>query len=214
MAVHKLKSISSRNATHVSITRIYISRTVHMQMIRPRYKFSNSPSYFYTHLKVNQHCSAHLLLVQRNSKVRRQWHCTPAQSWRPNCHLFVSLISRRERCGGGNLLAAVRGRYFKFIVVYADSAIRVAGGEGHLEIGSKEVGGGEAEAISGGALEDEIRLRRAEDEPYKEDGDEGSTYAAAYGHQELIELLLPIVVVAAIFPHVLVREQGQGKKNG
>ncbi|CAA2986511.1 Hypothetical predicted protein [Olea europaea subsp. europaea] len=91
---------------------------------------------------------------------------------------------------------------------------KVAGGEADLKIGSKEVGGGEAEGIDGGTLEDELRLCRAEDEPYNEDGGADGNYEADCADQEVnIDLLLSFVV-AAIFLHVLVRKQGLGEKNG
>lgn len=53
-----------------------------------------------------------------------------------------------------------------------------------------------------------MRLCRAEDEPHKEDDEEDDEYEGGYGDQYAnIELLLPIVVLATIFLHVLVREQ-------
>ncbi|CAI9781395.1 unnamed protein product [Fraxinus pennsylvanica] len=55
----------------------------------------------------------------------------------------------------------------------------------------------------------ECDLEIGKDEPYKEDDEEDNEYEAGYGDQEAnIELLLPTAVLATIFPHFLVREQG------
>lgn len=53
-----------------------------------------------------------------------------------------------------------------------------------------------------------MRLCRAEDEPHKEDDEEDDEYEGGYGDQYAnIDLLLPIVMLATIFLHVLIREQ-------
>lgn len=75
----------------------------------------------------------------------------------------MALIRGRKQIREGDLLAVVGGVDVEFVVVNADSLVRVSGRDGDLEGGGEESRDGEVEGVDGGVLEEEVRLGGAED---------------------------------------------------
>lgn len=131
----------------------------------------------------------------------------------------MALVSGRQECGKGELLAAVSAINVHLEVVNANAVVGVARGDCDLHTRRQEIwGGGGVEAKNGDVLEDEMGFGGAENCPYDEDynaHDDGQ--GEEDGGEAAEELLVVVVVVAAVLvlgAHFRKWVVKQGKKEG
>ena len=109
-----------------------------------------------------------MVLIQRNGVVRSDGDVVAVDERRPGDDLLVALVCRLDEDGESNLLAAVGGVGVELVVVDPDLVVRVAGGDGDLDVGGQKVRVGDVEGVDGGVLEDESRLLGLQDCPNQE----------------------------------------------
>lgn len=203
MAIQEELILDRRSNGHriISAAGVYIRRAVSKQVITPRNKRPNFPSNPAVNSHVNQHRPRQLIMVQRLRQVRRHWHGGAVQERRPHRDVLMALVGGLQPYRRSDLLAVVGGVDVETVVVNADSAVRVAGGEGDLEGGGEEVWGGEVEGVDGGVLEHEMRLRGAEDQPHQEDCEEDGDDEGGDAEEDVPIELFPAVAVVATVLH-------------
>ncbi|KAG2560193.1 hypothetical protein PVAP13_8KG074351 [Panicum virgatum] len=136
---------------------------------------------------------------------RREGDVRAGQDGRPDVDVAVALVHRREPGRERDLLVLVGGVDVEAVVVHADAAVGVVGGDGELRRRGEQRRGavGEVELAERGVLEDEARVRGAEDEvdderdEADEEGEEQED--AQQAPERLLELV--VAVVAAVLAH-------------
>ncbi|KAK8496811.1 hypothetical protein V6N13_126155 [Hibiscus sabdariffa] len=137
-------------------------------MVSPGDEGSNFPSHPSINLDHQENRPGCLFGSQAGGEFRGDGHRVAVDEGRPDVDLFVTLVGWREGCPKGDLLVIVSGVNVESVVVNADSVVGVPGGQGELEVGGEEVGGGGVECVDGGVLEDEPGLAGTKDCPNEE----------------------------------------------
>ncbi|KAA8516802.1 hypothetical protein F0562_017088 [Nyssa sinensis] len=188
------------NDTGGWITKRYIRRTSNVHTVPARYEAPNFPSHPSIELDQQQHGPVGLVLAEGDAVVRSHRHVRPVDERRPDVDVFVTFVSGWNGGHVCDLLAVVGGEDVEFIVVNPDVIVRVSGGDGDLEVGGEEVGGGDVEGVDGGILEDELWLFGLQNGPNDENDEEEDEVedekSSAYFFDELLP---PALVVAALF---------------
>ena len=145
------------------------------------------------------------ILAQRVGEERREGDAGARQDRRPDVDVAVALVHLRQPGRQRDLLVLVGRRDVEAVVVDADAAVRVAGGERHLRRRGEQRrrAVGQVELPERGVLQVEARVGGAEDQVDDErdhageerEGEEDEEQAAA-GLAEVV-----VRVVAAVLAH-------------
>lgn len=148
-----------------------ISRTVNIDVISTRNPSTHLPSKPSNNLDVEQERPGGQILIQGNGQVGNHW-LGADQEGRPVVDTLVILVGGRQICELGDLLATVGGVDVELVVVDTDLVIGVARGNGHLQVGGDEVGGGDVELVHCNVTQREAGFGGTEDEPDEKYDDE------------------------------------------
>ncbi|TVU26802.1 hypothetical protein EJB05_29366, partial [Eragrostis curvula] len=95
------------------------------------------------------------VLGQCVGEVGRERDVGAGQHGRPDVDVAVALVHRRQRRAQRHLLVLVRRVDVQAVVVHAHAAVRVAGGDGHLQRRGEDAGDvGEVQLLESGVLEE------------------------------------------------------------
>lgn len=133
---------------------------------------ANFPSHASVHLDHESDGTVGLVLRQGGAVVRSHRDVGAVNKGRPNVGVFVALVDGLDGGEVGDLLAVIDGVGVEIVVVDADFAIRVTGGNGDLKVGGEEDRGGHVEGVDGGVLEGEPWFLGLEDGPCDEESKE------------------------------------------
>lgn len=136
-----------------------------MEMIPAGDEGSNSPFNTSIDLDDQRNGSIGFVLAEGNAIVRCHRDTSSVNERRPDVDVLVSLVYRWNGTVVGDLLVVVGGVYVHFLVVNADSGIRVPGVDGDLNAGRDDVRGRDVEAEDGGILEGKMRFFGLENGP-------------------------------------------------
>lgn len=136
-----------------------------MEMVPAGDEGPNSPFNTAIDLDNQPNRSIGFILAEGNAVVWRHGDITSVNEWRPDIDVLVALVHRRNDGVVGNLLVVVGGVYFHFLVVNADSGIRVSRVDGDLNAGGDDAGGRDVEAEYDGVLEGKMRFFGLENGP-------------------------------------------------
>ena len=124
------------------------------------------------HLDEQKNRPGILVLPQSDGVVRSDGDVGAVDERRPDVDVLVALVYRRDERRERDLLRTVGRVDVEPVIVDADLVVRVSGGDGDLEAGGEDIGGGGVEVEDGDVLEDEAGLGGLEDGPHDEDCDE------------------------------------------
>ncbi|CAL9185367.1 unnamed protein product, partial [Musa hybrid cultivar] len=126
-----------------------------------------------------------LFLQQGLHKLRRYRHGGSVEVERPDGDVLVPLETGGKGGGESDPLVHVGGVGAEAVVVEADVAVGVEGGDGDMHDGGEEAvwGGGEVELVDGGVLDVEAGFGRAE-EAIGHDATDGEADGDAEGDRD------------------------------
>ncbi|PON97416.1 hypothetical protein TorRG33x02_068830 [Trema orientale] len=128
-------------------------------MVTARDEGAHLPTHPAVDIEVEEDGAVTLVLGQREGVERGDGDEVAVNKRRPDVDVLVALVGGRDSGAVGDLLVVVDREDVEPVVVDPDLVVRVARGDGDLEVGGQEVGDGGVEGVDGDVLEYESGLR-------------------------------------------------------
>nr|GMD86721.1 hypothetical protein F511_29086 [Ipomoea batatas] len=132
------------------VTEGYVSRARDVEVVTAGGEGPDSPLNAAVKFNGDPNGAGVLVLTEVGAVKRRNGDVIAVDKRGPEVSVLVALVYRRDNGVIGDLLVVVGGEGVELVVVDADAAVGVVGGDGDLDGGGEDVGGGDVEVVDGG----------------------------------------------------------------
>nr|GMD92037.1 hypothetical protein DM860_003399 [Ipomoea batatas] len=129
------------------VTEGYVSRARDVEVVTAGGEGPDSPLNAAVKFNGDPNGAGVLVLTEVGAVKRRNGDVIAVDKRGPEVSVLVALVYRRDNGVIGDLLVVVGGEGVELVVVDADAAVGVVGGDGDLDGGGEDVGGGDVEVV-------------------------------------------------------------------